>query len=332
MKTISNYRYGRASLISSLSIESLVEPVIIVTAFPQLNTNSAQAYFEFKVQSNTGNLLPAALAYYRLSPTDAYTLIGVNRSIGPFQSQVGMNYIDIKAVVNGIWTPIFTYQWNVDLMPPLVQSVVPVDGSTEISSQSPVVINFNEPVQSLPILQNNAIIIQPAVEGTWASSNFGRTYAFVPTGRFEYDTSYSILVTNAVRDLAGNQFSPGVISTFRTAPRVNVIPESPNFDGLFIISRTSDNKPQLAFNVPVDLDDDMLHFTVEITSVVSGQIQLFPSLIYPDSFIYYPNSGSRLTPFPAIGVHPVSGKVVFKTPVVLQSGDYNFRVYADDRR
>jgi hypothetical protein len=331
MKVIGNFQYGEAAF-ASLAVEAVMQPVVVVTAFPQLNTNSAQAYFEFKVQSTTGELLPAALAYYRLSPTDAYTLIGVNRFIGPFAAQVGMNYIDIKASINTLWTPILAYQWNVDLTPPAIQSVVPATGSVDISTQAPIVVTFNEPVQSLPILQNNAILIQPPLAGVWTSSTSGAVYTFTPTGRLEYDTDYSILVTNAVKDLAGNQFSPGVISSFRTAPRTNVIPESPNFDGLVNITQTSDNKPQLVFNVPADFDDDMLHFTVEITSVVSGQVQLFSSLLHPDNFIFYPTSGSRTVPFPTAGVYPVSGRVVFKTPVALQSGEHNFRVYADDRR
>jgi hypothetical protein len=330
-KSINSFIYGDASTpVNSLLVTSVLQPVVVLTAFPQTYTNSAQASFQFRVDSLEGNVLNTATVYYRLSPTDAYIDIGLEREIPVFQANIGLKYIDFKAEINGQWSDIVTYQWTVDTAAPTVASVTPINEANDVGVQTQIEITFDENVQATPITQNNAIQIQPSIAGSWTGS--GATYTFTPSGRYEYATEYTVVGTSAIKDMAGNIFTSGEICRFATIERTNEAPSAPDFDGITNISRTSGKKPQLIFNIPDDVDLDRLHFTVEVTNVVSGQVRLFASLVYPDSFVYYPTSGTRTVPFPTTGVVPMSGKVVFKTPIELDSGEYAFKVFADDRR
>jgi len=327
---INDYVYGESSSpASGILIAENISPVVVMLEYPPLHSNSGQVYIKFVVKSTDGIILPTAQAYYRKDLNSAYTLLGLNREIDPYAVGEGFNLIDIKAEINGVWTNIFVYEWEVDLQAPEFVGSAPVDGAVDIGVQSQVIIQFSEIVQSNPIFAEDAIEITPTIAGTWSGG--GHSYTFTPLSRFEYDTDYAFVITSAIQDLSGNVYAGNDVINFKTASRANIAPEPPNFDGVTNYSKNSDGKPQFVFNIADDEDADALHFIVEVTSD-SNYVRRYSSEDYPTSFIYYPTSGSRIASFPVDGVLPSSGKVVFVMPIVLNSGEYSFKVFADDRR
>lgn len=326
---IDSYVYGDSSSVSDLLISTSIVPNIVLEEFPSLHSNSAQAYFKFKVKSSDGINLPNAQAYYRTDLTGAYIPLSLEREIGPYVVGEGQNIIDIKAEVNGVWTNVFVYEWTVDLQPPTFTNSSPVSGAIDVNAQGAVTINFSETVQSNPILTLNAIQITPAVAGTWSGG--GSSYTFTPLSRFEYETEYTFILTDDIQDLAGNIYNGNDTIAITIAAKPNFAPEPPTFDGIINPSNNSDGKPHLIFNVPEDEDGDGLHFTVDVVSETNF-VRRYSSVEYPESFIYYPSSGTRIEPYPINGVVPLGGKVVFVMPISLPSGDYSFTVFADDRR
>ncbi|MBI4285754.1 MAG: carboxypeptidase regulatory-like domain-containing protein [Chloroflexi bacterium] len=127
-----------------------------------------------------------------------------------------------------------------DGVAPEVTGVSPGDGATDIPADSAIAVTFSEPVESTEIGWN--FNISPSVAGDFNQS--GNSVTFTPTGGLSSGRLYTVTLTDAIRDLAGNPLGSSYRWSFATAPGlpedVVVIPD-PNLDAAL---RSSLAKPE----------------------------------------------------------------------------------------
>jgi len=89
-----------------------------------------------------------------------------------------------------------------DIIPPQVVSNVPADGETGVVISSNIVVQFTEEMDQANT--EGAFGIVPAIAGTFSWNPAGDTLTFNPSSNMDYATSYTITITTAATDLAGN--------------------------------------------------------------------------------------------------------------------------------
>lgn len=115
----------------------------------------------------------------------------------------------------------FTTMAEPDVTAPVVNTVTPVNGATEILRNIFPAIVFSEPVDEAS-LQNAVSFTAPgntAVPFTFTYNNATRTVTLTPSSLLQYNTVYSIVVksgTTGVKDLAGNALASDYSWSFTT--------------------------------------------------------------------------------------------------------------------
>jgi hypothetical protein len=350
-KTFHNslFIYGEKSQpATGLLLDEAHIPVIVwgqePDGLPYKNSKSLQPRFFMQVTQNN-QPAPTAVLYYRYYalpapqslPGYVYVgTVGTGRYLPAFTVIEGTYRMEVTATLPGVSPAVDHYDWTVDVTSPTIEYIQPINNSESIGVTAQVQIRFSENMRSAPILSGNAITITPAVVGAWAGAN--RDFTFTPSSPMVYNTLYEIRVSTAAQDLAGNGLSSAVLSVFRTTPKLNVKPDAPTFNNTINVTSTSSGRPRLVFNVPNDDDNDNLHFVVDVSSTQDfsgdGYSRTYNSVDHPAAFTHFTPNGTKTAPFPANGVLPNSGKVVFKIPATdeLQSRKYWLRVFANDLR
>lgn len=327
-----SYLYSQPTSPQSVLVRTSIVPVVEIISAPANITNSLQATFVVRVlDRDFGTELYVANLYYKLDSAPAYTTLGDNRQISISVGE-GSHSMSFTADMNGTppTTPLPPYTWTVDTARPTIVAISPFDGATHINISPTITVEFSENMKSS--VTAAALSISPSVAGSWAGS--GNIFTFSATENLAYNSDYTITVASQASDLGGNLILQGGSATFRTVQESNQLPSPPNFSGLYVPTASSSTAPRFVFNVPADLDNDALHFTVEIASndsFTSGFLT-YNTINNPNSFIHYSTEGIKTFPFPGNGVASGGGKVVFKTPVSLADGRYWYRFFSDDRR
>ncbi|GAA4061153.1 hypothetical protein GCM10022389_01980 [Flavobacterium cheonanense] len=133
---------------------------------------------------------------------------------------------------------------------PVVTSTNPINGATSVPLNQVVVVTFNEELNPNTINANSFIVTgSSTLSGSITYS--GLTASFTPTVNLSPNTTYSIKITTAVKDLRGNALQEDYIFTFSTGATLQpiVISTSPtsNETGVAL------NKVVRAtFNMPMD--------------------------------------------------------------------------------
>jgi|GEM_PF-3772484 len=110
---------------------------------------------------------------------------------------------------------------NPDLIPPRVIAVDPINGAAGVPINNAMVrVTFSEPIL-LDTLSPSSFYLSGG--GSNVSGNIEPTsdrsgVVFRPAAPLAYSTTYTLTVTGAIKDLAGNALSPVFSSIFTTAP------------------------------------------------------------------------------------------------------------------
>jgi len=103
---------------------------------------------------------------------------------------------------------------SIDTQKPVVNTITPVDSSTGVSITTPIVINFNEPMDTVTGVTYT--VGGGADPGGWAESwNIAGDTVTLSHSNFAYSTSYTFTLTNAL-DAAGNGIAASTSTTFTT--------------------------------------------------------------------------------------------------------------------
>lgn len=91
---------------------------------------------------------------------------------------------------------------NTDSTKPELLSTTPTHGEQGVLPSDKLVFVFSEAVDTTSLI--SGIKISPAITGEFQINSSGETVTFVPYNEMSYGTIYTINVSEAVRDLAGN--------------------------------------------------------------------------------------------------------------------------------
>ncbi len=111
-----------------------------------------------------------------------------------------------------------------DTTPPTVASISPANSSVGVLINSVITITFSEPMKQSSI-NATSVTVAPtsagtAVSGTVSYDATSHTATFTPSAALDYDKSYTILVTTAVMDLAGNPITTDYRATFQSIQKI----------------------------------------------------------------------------------------------------------------
>ena len=104
---------------------------------------------------------------------------------------------------------------NSDRTAPTVVSTVPGSMATQVGLSGPITVTFSEQV-AMSSMTASAFIFNPSVTGTLSYS--GNTATFTPTTALTANTTYTITVSTAVEDRAGNNMASPYTWSFTTGP------------------------------------------------------------------------------------------------------------------
>ncbi len=117
-----------------------------------------------------------------------------------------------------------TYQWTftseVDVTPPTVTSVNPIDGAAGISRSATITAVFSEDMAASTI--NTTTFTVSGVTGSVFYDALSNKVTFTPSGLMPYNTLHTATITTGAQDLYGNAVASDYVWTFRT--EVDTIP------------------------------------------------------------------------------------------------------------
>lgn len=103
-----------------------------------------------------------------------------------------------------------------DTTAPVVVSVSPADGATEVALHAAVTIGFSERVDCGTVIASSFTVSSSQGASAGAVSCSGDTATFAPTSALSSDARYTVWVGTAVTDLSGNAMASAFASTFTT--------------------------------------------------------------------------------------------------------------------
>lgn len=100
------------------------------------------------------------------------------------------------------------YSWSfttlADTTPPAVTSTIPSNGATDVATNTIIDATFSEPMDAATITSSNFTVNDGSSNISGVVSYNATTATFTPTADLNYDTVYTITITTAAQDLAGN--------------------------------------------------------------------------------------------------------------------------------
>jgi hypothetical protein len=115
-----------------------------------------------------------------------------------------------------------------DIVPPTVLAVVPTNNSTNVATNTTVLITFSEAMDATTINGTNITLkntgTSAAVAGTVTYNSGSHAATFTPNVPLANGTNYTVTVTTGVKDAAGNAMATQFTSTFSTAAASDMTP------------------------------------------------------------------------------------------------------------
>ncbi|HEY3826888.1 MAG TPA: Ig-like domain-containing protein, partial [Bryobacteraceae bacterium] len=120
----------------------------------------------------------------------------------------------------------FTTAAGTDTTPPTVISVIPLNNATGIGPNNPVIVTFSKSMNPTTLTNSNVAIYQGSSVYTRSFNvSFDATMVVFNAGNLPYNTTFTVVVTPNVADLAGNQLAAQFTSSFTTTPQpVTTVP------------------------------------------------------------------------------------------------------------
>jgi len=166
---------------------------------------------------------------------------------------------------------------NTDNIAPTLVTISPSNGAEEIPTNTNIILTFSEAIE-IGSLDNSSLRLTEVGSNLPISGNIslsGNSITFDPSADLAFETSYSINVTTAVEDLAGNSLSSGSTTSFTTAAEpdlesptiVSIVPENEAVDIAI------DANIVLTFSEPIDLNSVSDQTVVLRTPAFSNNIE-----------------------------------------------------------
>ena len=188
-----------------------INPIYVNTNDVRLYDNTAGTYVPGTVTIN------AALNAVTFTPTV------------PMQGNHQMcAYVGYHAYIYDIAGNSFNYLYNncfttaagVDLTAPTVISMMPSNNATGIGPNNPVTVTFSKPMNPTTLQNTNvAMFIGGSLYTQSFYTSFDSTTLSFNVGNMPYNTTFSVVITPNVTDLAGNHLAAQYVGTFTTAPQ-----------------------------------------------------------------------------------------------------------------
>jgi hypothetical protein len=127
--------------------------------------------------------------------------------------------------LSGEYVCTFTTGDAPDLTPPTVTATIPASGATDVAVNSPASVTFSEAMNPATISTESIRLVGANGIAVPGSINYsGLTAIFTPSSPLVFASSYTLIVSTAVTDLAGNPLTGEYTSTFTSAINPDQIP------------------------------------------------------------------------------------------------------------
>ena len=111
-----------------------------------------------------------------------------------------------------------------DATPPTISYVYPAKGVSYVSTNATITVSFSEPVDFRTVTNASFLVSGPSgsIEGNVQSG--GNNIAFTPSINLPYQSTISVTITSAIKDLSGNALASDYTWTFTTAVQPDTTP------------------------------------------------------------------------------------------------------------
>lgn len=148
---------------------------------------------------------------------------------------------------------------NLDTVPPVVSSTLPANGATQVPLNVIISATFSEPINPETLSANSFIVLTvgtaggATVSGTFGYTAETMTATFTPTPLLGINTTYTVTITTAVEDEAGNEMAAPFSWSFATGSEIDNSPPSfAGSDPQLIAQATSSSTISLTWNAAND--------------------------------------------------------------------------------
>ncbi|MEO7912996.1 MAG: Ig-like domain-containing protein, partial [Roseiflexaceae bacterium] len=170
------------------------------------------------------------------------------------------------------------YSWSFSTARPQVLSVMPQDAATVVSIETPISIQFNQPIVEAGARAAFHLRASDGNDMPGALQMIGETLLFTPSQRLAFDQSYTVEVAAGLGGSAGGAgMASDFRSTFRSVPLPKIVGTLPA-DGERHAPPYTD--VTLFFNAPIDVDTVMAN--IQTTPPLSPtQVYTYGTPLYP---------------------------------------------------
>jgi len=153
---------------------------------------------------------------------------------------------------------------NTDFTPPIVVSMSPANGATNIPINTGVNALFSEALNPGTVTAASFILLQGTTPlgGTVQLDALNSTVIFAPTADLPYNTLITACITTAVKDLAGNALATEHLWTFTTGSAPDT--SAPTVSSMYPASGATD--VPVSVNIQVVFSEDMDSATLNATT------------------------------------------------------------------
>jgi parallel beta-helix repeat protein len=136
------------------------------------------------------------------------TFVGQTYEIDTTGWTNGLHNIKVQAIDKSGNSKISIFLIKIDDIAPLVLSTVPTANATMIPAHHPLVINFNEPMntlsveESIKIKYTTNLTIVPIKSFAWSAGN--TSVSIIPVTNLTSDTQYTVTIDTGAMDVVGN--------------------------------------------------------------------------------------------------------------------------------
>lgn len=201
-----------------------------------VNTNISASFSEpincdtvtnetFTVETTSGGNVICSGSTITLDPFDQLPPLAL------FTVTISRTVTDLAG--NQLGTDVIWSFWSRDTMEPALGIRIPDVGATGVSVTARIEVDFNEDLDCPTITEESFSLRDIGADETISGNRIclGRQIVLTPTEPLDYNTEYSVILTSAIRDVAGNPFRAGANWMFTTTRRVLRVDVSSPIDG-----------------------------------------------------------------------------------------------------
>ena len=217
-----------------------------------------------------GSNVPGVVTYNAATNTATFTPTGALAGSTAYTATVTTGAKDLAGnslAANKTWT--FA---TGDVTAPTVTAVSPANGATNVATNTTIQVTFSEPMDASTIIPANITLrntaTSAAVTVTVAYNSATQIATITPTSALSNLTNYTLTVSTAVKDAAGNAMAAPFVSTFTTIPvpdttRPTITGRSPAPGATLVAANTT---VMVTFSEPIDQ-----------TTITSANFKLAPT-------------------------------------------------------